>query len=372
MVTMRGNGKRRRVYLDLTHVGRHVTGIERIAIELFEKVDFHDADVLPVRARGLLSLILKQQLLMPLLALVHPRAMFVFPGFPPSPLMQLFRSRVIVYVHDLFLVTRRQDLGLKARLYMAWPFRRAVSGLKHFLVNSEKTQAELEPFIARDATIRLYRPPVGNVFGLVPGTRAERPDQVSPLRIVAIGTLEPRKNFAYAAAIRDSLAELGFADVRLDIVGRSGWGGEAERLAGRAGIALRGYLPIDEARSVIDAADIYLCTSHDEGLGLPLLEVQYSGLAVVAPDQSVFREVLGDSGIFIPQNDPQTAAARIAALVRSPGWRSRSAGAARANLERWNGAAALDAARARAMFLDGASGDTPSAELSVKSASKRA
>lgn len=365
-MTSRESVQRQRVYLDLTHVGRHVTGIERIAIELFEKVEFKNAAVVPVRANGLLSLILKQQLLLPLLALLHPRAIFVFPGFPPSPLMQLFRERVVLYVHDLFLITRSQDLGRKARLYMAWPFRRAVAGLKRFLVNSEKTRAELEPFVAPDATIQLYRPPVGNVFGLTQGSRRQRSDQPRPLRIVAVGTVEPRKNFSYAAAIRDALAREGFADAELDIVGRSGWGGEAEKLAGHAGIRLRGYLPIETARALIEEADIYLCTSHDEGLGLPLLEVQYAGLVVVAPDQAVFREVLGSSGIFIPPDDAGAAAAIIAAALRSPGWRHSSVDRALANLERWNGAAALDAARARAMFSQGAANDSADARLSAR------
>ena len=43
-----------RVYLDLTHLGRHVTGIERVSIEQFEKVDFESADVIPVRSSGTL------------------------------------------------------------------------------------------------------------------------------------------------------------------------------------------------------------------------------------------------------------------------------------------------------------------------------
>lgn len=216
---------RQRVYLDVTHVGRHVTGIERVAIELFEKFEFENAEIVPVRSNGLLSLILKQQLLFPLLALFNPSAKFAFPGFPPSPLMQFFRERVVLYVHDLFLLTRRQDLGLKAMLYMAWPFRRAVTRLKHFLVNSEKTRAELEPFVAADASIGLYRPPIGNVFDLSPGGRAERTDEPDVLRLVAVGTIEPRKNFGYAAAIRDALARQGYANVTLDIIGREGWGG---------------------------------------------------------------------------------------------------------------------------------------------------
>lgn len=350
---LRRDVNRQRVYLDLTHVGRHVTGIERIAIELFEKVDFDDAEIVPVRAKGLLSLIIKQQLLFPLLALIHPRARFAFPGFPPSPLMQLCRERVILYVHDLFLATRPQDLGLKAKLYMVWPFRRAVTRLKHFLVNSEKTRAELEPFIAADASIRLYRPPVGNVFALSAAKRKERTDHPDVLRLVAVGTVEPRKNFAYAAAIRDALAKSGgFADVRLDIVGRAGWGGEVERLANRLGVNLCGYLSLAEARAVIEGADLYLCTSHDEGLGLPLLEVQYAGLAVIAPDQPVFREVLRDSAVYIPPADATAAAHAIRSALSLPGWRKRFAHGAQANLERWNSAAVADAARARVMFAD--------------------
>ena len=57
-------------------------------------------------------------------------------------------------------------------------------------------------------------------------------------------------------------------------------------------------------KRVLEAADVYLCTSHDEGLGLPLLEAQFAGLPIVAPDKPVFREVLAGSGTFI---DPGTA-----------------------------------------------------------------
>ncbi len=344
------SARKKRIYLDLTHLGRHVTGIERIAIELFEKVAFADADVRAVRSSNLVMLILKQQLLFPLLALLNPRAEFVFPGLPPSPLMLLARNRVILYVHDLFLVNRRQDLGLKAKLYMAWPFRIAVTRLKRFLVNSVKTRSELEPFVATDAEIALYRPAVGNVFGLDAGDRRTRADGTRPLKLIALGTIEPRKNYAYAAAIRHALARHVEGGVELHIVGRPGWGGEAARLAGEPGITMHGYLSLADARRVIESADVYLCSSHDEGLGLPLLEVQFAGLPVVAPDSAVFREVLGDSGTFIPPNDAEAAAGIIRDMVELPGWRKPSTDASLANLERWNRAAETDAKRARAMF----------------------
>lgn len=354
-------GQRQRVYLDLTHLGRHVTGIERVTIEQFEKVAFEGADVHHVRSKGVLTMILAQQLWLPLLALLHPRAIFVFPGFPPSPFFRLVRERVVMYVHDLFLLTRRQDLGRKAKLYMAWPFGVAVKGLKHFLVNSEKTRAELEPFVSADADIGLYRPAVRNVFALSAEGRTGRSEAPRPLRIVALGTVEPRKNLAAAATITEELAALLPGGAELHIAGREGWGEERLRLAGRPHVTLHGYLPAAEVKSLAESADIYLCTSHDEGLGLPLLEAQYAGLPIVAPDQTVFHEVLGPSGTFIDPAKPADAANTIAALVAKPGWRSAASALATANVAHWNEQAAEDARRARALFtrpLGSAVGET--------------
>ena len=82
-------------------------------------------------------------------------------------------------------------------------------------------------------------------------------------------------------------------------------------------------------------------TSHDEGLGLPLLEAQYAGLPVVAPDRPVFREVLGASGLLVEPTQAEAAAAAIAASL-TPGWRARSCAAAAVNLTRWNNAAKAD------------------------------
>jgi glycosyltransferase involved in cell wall biosynthesis len=339
-----------RVYLDLTHLGRQVTGIERVSIEQFEKQTFRGAEVRPVRSKSVPGMILKQQLLLPLLALLNPRALFVFPGFPPSALFALARSRAVLYIHDLFLVTRPQDLGLKAKLYMAGPFRLAVSRLKYFMTNSEKTRAELAAYIRPDSRIALYRPVVRNVFDLSAAGRGERPALPSPLRIVMVGTVEPRKNYAAAVAIRAALERLGFAGTQLHVIGREGWGGATAPLRANPDVVLHGYLSLRDAKRAIEACDLYLCTSHDEGLGLPLIEAQYAGLPVAAPDTTVFREVLGDSGLFFDPSAPEDAARIIAALIASPGWRQATADAALANAERWNALAHLDAQRITGLF----------------------
>jgi glycosyltransferase involved in cell wall biosynthesis len=341
-------GRMRKLFVDLTHLGRHVTGLERISIDLFEKASFDGFTVVPVRSRGQIGMIVMQQIWLPLLAVLNPHAMFAFPGFPPSPLFALARSRTVLYVHDLFLITRKADLSLKARLYMRWPFAFAIRHLQHFLVNSEKTAAELRAHCPASANIVLYRPDVKNVFGLETRSSAHALSPDRPLRMVTLGTVEPRKNYRAAIAIRDALERLGHTKAELHIIGRPGWGDDAEALARAPGVVMRGYLSLTEAKAAIETADLYLCTSHDEGLGLPLLEVQYSGIPVVAPDAPVFHEVLGQSAIFIDPAQPEAAAQRIDQVLR--GKAEAGSIAAAANLERWSGLAHGDRRAVANMF----------------------
>ena len=81
---------------------------------------------------------------------------------------------------------------------------------------------------------------------------------------------------------------------------------------------------MERARELLNSADALISTSHDEGLGLPLLEAQYGGLAVIAPEKPVFREVLGSSGSFVDADDAPAAAKKIVAMTEAPDWRARA------------------------------------------------
>jgi glycosyltransferase involved in cell wall biosynthesis len=268
---------------------------------------------------------------------------FLFPGFPPSPYFSLSRrDRTVLYVHDVFLLTRRAELNLAARLYFAPLFALAVRSLKYFLTNSEYTASTLRPFCRPDASITLCRPAVRNVFGLGVGDRAQRTDAPASLSLSAIGTIEPRKNFRAAADICRALAARLGMPVNLNIIGRPGWGPDADWLAQQAHVKLLGPVSDHEARAVIEASDFLICTSRDEGLGLPLLEVQHGGVPVIAPDMPVFREVLGGSGLLVDTQDADAAAAAISAFCALPGWRARCTDAALANVARWNALAQSD------------------------------
>ena len=329
------------IYIDNTHLGRHVTGLERITLELFSADALAPLVIVPVTAHGIRQMLTTQNLSLPI-RLAAPSSVLVCPGFPPSPMLRPFASRVLPYIHDDFLITRRAELNTKARLYMAGPFKLALRHYPRFLANSNDTRRKLAAYCRADAEVTLYRPPVRNVFGLEPEARAEPDSHPQPLRLVALGTLEPRKNFMAAANILSALRAQGFPGATLDIIGRQGWGNDWQMFETMPGVALHGYQPGYRVKQLLRRADLFVCTSHDEGLGLPLLEAQYGGLPIVAPEASVFREVLGDSGIYIDAADPVSAASQIAAILSTRGWRARYVALAEQNLARWNAMADRD------------------------------
>lgn len=337
--------------IDCSHLGRKTTGIERITEELFSDEALGNSQIVRLKSRSVSGMLLQQWFGILYAALKYPDSLIITPGFPPSvPATLLLKNRLIPYIHDVFLLTRQHELNRKAKLYMRPSFAFAVKRLKRFFVNSEKTKQDLQQFCRPDAQIIMLRPQVRNVFELQ--HNEQRYLQVEPARIkfVMLGTVEPRKNYAAAVAILNELRSRLGNGVELHIVGRLGWGPDASLLQNTPGVVCYGYLSADEIRALISSATFYLSTSHDEGLGLPLLELQYSGIAVVASRIPVFSEVLGQSGLLIDTGDANKAADQILAFCRDTALIRQQAELARLNIQRWNALALADKANAAALI----------------------
>ena len=325
------------IVVDQTHMARRASGIERVTRELFSSEALAP---LPSRrtpaASSRLSMIFNQMIINPARAALHPRDVWIFPGYPPSPIFLFLGCTKILYVHDLFLISRWDDLNWPAKLYMALPFELAVSRFRYFFVNSLTTGRQLAAVASSDAQIMPFRPPAHNVLGLMPGKSARPHSPDEPIVIGALGTVEPRKNFIAAADIIHALRQRLNRKVELHIVGRRGWGPDYDRLGSMPHVRLHGFVADRQMPELTARWDAFLCTSHDEGLGLPLLEMQHGGLPVIAPDQEIFREVLGASGTYIRPDRPEDAAAVISGVFSRPHWRGLCAELARQNLARWN------------------------------------
>lgn len=140
------------------------------------------------------------------------------------------------------------------------------------------------------------------------------------LELLMVGTLEPRKGHLQVLQAMHRLWKQNIC-LNLTIIGREGWRNlpaEQRRNLPATMKLLRDlcqHFPqrlrwIDNASDTellhhYQQADALLAASFGEGFGLPLMEARRNGLEVIARDLPVFREVLGNDGLFFEASDDE-------------------------------------------------------------------
>lgn len=126
--------------------------------------------------------------------------------------------------------------------------------------------------------------------------------------LLAVGTLEPRKNLKVALQAYMQLSPALRRRYPLVLAGMKGWHtSELETQIAplvRAGeVRMLGYLPREDLATVIAGALTLIYPSIYEGFGLPPLEAMACGVPVITSNVSSIPEVVGDGGIMLPPDD---------------------------------------------------------------------
>jgi glycosyltransferase involved in cell wall biosynthesis len=164
--------------------------------------------------------------------------------------------------------------------------------------------------------------------------------------VLALGTVEPRKNLPRLVAAFDQLATR-MADITLVVAGPDGWGVDAFTAASRAArhgdrIRRLGYVTDEQRRDLLAGAAVLAYPSLYEGFGHPPLEAMAAGVPVVAGRAGAVPEAVGDAALLVDPLDVEDLAGALEIVLTDPSTRDRLTALGRERIGRFSQPAALD------------------------------
>jgi glycosyltransferase involved in cell wall biosynthesis len=204
---------------------------------------------------------------------------------------------LVVTVHDLALLRHPEAFPTWHRATGRAALRHAVQVADAVVAVSEFTRDELSALLGVPGErVRVVPNGVEAVF--TPRGQVSEGDYV-----LAVGTLEPRKNLGAAT----EAARL--AGIELRVVGARGWGGvDAPGWSGRVDDA--------ELAALYRGARCLVYPSLYEGFGIPVLEAMACGTPVVTSRGGATQEVAGGAAVLVDAHDPEAIAAGIDEAAR--------------------------------------------------------
>ncbi|MHB8670671.1 MAG: glycosyltransferase family 4 protein, partial [Acidimicrobiales bacterium] len=162
------------------------------------------------------------------------------------------------------------------------------------------------------------------------------------LSLLALGTIEPRKDHVTLVRAFDALAGR-WPDLQLVLAGAPGWGtaAVADAVAGarhRDRIVSLGWVSEPVRARLMGEATVFVFPSRYEGFGFPPLEAMRAGIPVVATCAGSLPEVLGDAARLVSPGDAEELADAIDCVLSDESERARlaAAGVARAASFSWD------------------------------------
>ena len=304
-----------RVLLDASPLRLTRAGTARYIRNLLERID--DAEPITFGDAGRAGVLARELWWYPI-RLSAPVADVLHCTTYYGPLLP--RTPTVVTVHDLAVWRHPDAFGRWTRAYVPRVVPHVVRAARRVIAVSEFTANEVERVLRiRRERIRVVPNGVEAAF------TAEGP-RTDGDYVLAVGTLEPRKNLAAAVA---AAARLG---VELRIAGERGWGDVDVR---GDHVTWIGHVGDDELARLYRGARCLLYPSLYEGFGIPILEAMACGTPVVTSRGGATEEVAGDAAVLVDPRDPADVAAGIerAAADRE---RLRVAGLDRARRFTWD------------------------------------
>lgn len=250
---------------------------------------------------------------------VRPRGDVVHATTPLAPPPRRGRG-LVVTVHDAVPWIAPETLTRRGVRWHRRAITRAAREADALVVPTRAVADELARHVEIAARVEV----VGE--GAAPSVvRADASDRavaeslrLPPEYVLAIGTVEPRKD--HATLVR-AMARPGAPQLPVVIAGPPGWGGvDLDRVRRDCGLApdrlrLMGAVTDRELGVMLRAASALAVPSLEEGFGLPVVEAMAAGVPVVHSDAPALVEVAADAGRCFRRGDPSALAEELRCAV---------------------------------------------------------
>jgi len=249
----------------------------------------------------------------------------------------LFNSRWIIGEEPLRILTLQsgeQD-SLRKRLKVPWPLRSLIYKTPHV---TTAISSYLKERAERYGSKRVVVIPNGVEVKYIQdvGSQVKKVHH----RIVCVARLSWEKGHKYLIeAFR--IVSQKYSDSRLILVGEGSSEKELKELASAEGIFRKvhflGALPHSEVIKEMARAEVFVCSSLYEGLGIVFIEAQAAGTPVIGTDVGGIPDVIEDgvTGLLVPSKDSDRLADAIMKIFKEPNKAEDFAREAKARLEKF-------------------------------------
>jgi glycosyltransferase involved in cell wall biosynthesis len=266
----------------------------------------------------------------------------LYPYWPSPPRRSKSAPPAAVFVFDLAFKLRPAEVPWQQRLYFGAILGPALRQAAAVLVISERTRTDLLDWYhvpGLDEKTKVV--PLGVSTSVPAGTL---PEGVAPGFILAVGTVEPRKNYPRLLAAYRRLRS-GMLAPPLVIAGRPGWayGDTIERIRREPGVRYLGHVDEPTLSALYESASVLAFPSLYEGFGLPLLEAMARGLPAVVSNAGALPELAGEAAVLVDPQDPSAIEVGLEKALSDKALRERLAGAGRERARQftWERSAAI-------------------------------
>ncbi|HEX8179386.1 MAG TPA: glycosyltransferase family 1 protein [Pyrinomonadaceae bacterium] len=259
---------------------------------------------------------------------------------------------VVATIHDLSFEHLPATFKRRSWLQLRLTVRRTARRAAQIIVPSEFTRRDIaDTYGVAPERINLIPLAAAAHFSPVAPAEVERVRRhygITGAYILAVGSIQPRKNLARLARAYSALRRARPHDKlpKLVLVGKKAWlYDETLRAIAECGLTqdviLTGYVPEADLPALYTGALCFAYPSYFEGFGLPPLEAMRCGTPILAGDRTSLPEVVGPAGLLVDPFDEQALAAGLARLIDDSDLRAdlRVKGIAHAARSDWRAAA---------------------------------